>query len=294
MGFIYKITNPINNKCYIGKTTRNYKERWAEHKRDRIKEPYKNWHFYRMLNKIGPENVIWEVIEEVPNEQLDEKEKYWINYYDSFKNGYNETRGGSNGTKYDYNEVLNYWLNEGDRDFTKTGRYFNADVTTITYIVKSFGYKARTPKEIAKTNAKNKNRPVNQIDLNTGEVINTFYSCENAAIEVFKNIKVSRTIWATINGFRPSYKGYCWQYTEDIGKPILLNKQIKNIIIPEYNLTFNNLRDAAAWFIENKLTRSSSVAQVASSISYALTHSGVYQKIKVVQQEKIIYSHYKE
>ena len=48
MAYIYKITNPENNKVYIGKTVRDYKERWAEHKRDRNKEPYKNWHYGKL------------------------------------------------------------------------------------------------------------------------------------------------------------------------------------------------------------------------------------------------------
>ena len=42
MGYIYKITNLINNLAYIGQTVRPYKERWADHKRDRFKEPYCN------------------------------------------------------------------------------------------------------------------------------------------------------------------------------------------------------------------------------------------------------------
>lgn len=294
MGFIYKVTNPNNNKCYIGKTTRNYKDRWAEHKRDRIKEPYKTWHFYRMLNKIGPENVIWEVIEEVPNDKIDEREQYWIAHYNSFKNGYNETSGGSKGTKYDYNEVLNYWLTEGNRDFAYTGKHFGANESTINYIIKSFGYKARTPQEVAKANAKDKNRPINQIDLNTGEVINTFYSCEIAAIEVFQDEKAARTIWAIANGSRPSYKGYGWQYASEIGQPIYLNKQIKNIVLPEYNKTFNNKMEAAQWFIENNLTRSKSIRQVEGAICYALSHSGKYQKIKIEEQEKVIYTYYKK
>ena len=142
MGYIYKITNPENQKCYIGKTTRDYKDRWAEHKRDRFKQPYCTWHFYRMLNKVGPENVLWEVIEEnVPNELIDSREQYWIEYYDSFKNGYNETTGGSKGTKYNYQDILQYWLTEGDRNFVKTAKQFGANESTISYIIISLGLK---------------------------------------------------------------------------------------------------------------------------------------------------------
>ena len=64
MGYIYKITNTTNNKCYIGQTNRSYKERWQEHKRDKNKEPYKDWPLYRMLNQVPEELVSWEVLEE--------------------------------------------------------------------------------------------------------------------------------------------------------------------------------------------------------------------------------------
>ena len=294
MGYIYKITNPENQKCYIGKTTRDYKERWAEHKRDRLKQPYCTWHFYRMLNKVGPENVLWEVIEKnVPNELIDSREQYWIEYYDSFKNGYNETTGGSKGTKYNYQDILQYWLTEGDRNFVKTAKQFGANESTINYIIKSAGYEARTPKEIAIANAAGRNRPVAQIDINTGEVINIYYSCETAA-EAMGDITMARSIWGVLNGHRPTYQGYAWQYKEFIGSPINLNKQIKTVILPEYNLSFENLQEAAKWFINNNHTRSKQVDQVAKSISYAITHSGIYQKIKVKFQDKIIYSHYKE
>lgn len=294
MGYIYKITNPENQKCYIGKTTRDYKERWAEHKRDRFKQPYCTWHFYRMLNKVGPENVLWEVIEEnVPNELIDSREQYWIEYYDSFKNGYNETTGGSKGTKYNYQDILQYWLTEGDRNFVKTAKQFGANESTISYIIKSLGYEARTPEKIAVANAVGKNRPVAQIDINTGEVINIYYSCETAA-KTMGDITMARSIWGVLNGHRPTYQGYAWQYKEFIGSPINLNKQIKTVILPEYNLSFENLQEAAKWFINNNHTRSKQVDQVAKSISYAITHSGIYQKIKVKFQDKIIYSHYKE
>ena len=294
MGYIYKITNPENQKCYIGKTTRDYKERWAEHKRDRFKQPYCTWHFYRMLNKVGPENVLWEVIEEnVPNELIDSREQYWIEYYDSFKNGYNETTGGSKGTKYNYQDILQYWLTEGDRNFVKTAKQFGANESTISYIIKSLGYEARTPEEIAVANAVGKNRPIAQIDINTGEVINIYYSCETAA-KAMGDIAMARSIWGVLNGHRPTYQGYAWQYKEFIGSPINLNKQIRTVILPEYNLSFENLQEAAKWFINNNHTRSKQVDQVAKSISYAITHSGIYQKIKVKFQNKIIYSHYKE
>lgn len=291
MGYIYKITNLLNGQCYIGQTVRSYKDRWAEHKRDRVKEPYCNWPLYRMLNKVGLENVSWEIVEEVPNEQLNDREQYWIAFYDSKNNGYNCTFGGKNGTKYNYEEVLNYWLNEGERNFTKTAQYFNTDKGYISDIIKSMGYERRSWEEVNNTNHESIKRAVNQIDPKTGKVLHTYKSISDAA-KAMGSAKYASTISPCCRGKHPTYLGYSWQYVEDIGKPINLNPQQKYIILPEYNLIFNTLNDCAKWFIDNHKTRSTKIEQVSKSIRYALNHSGYYQHVKVAEKEKLIYTYY--
>ncbi len=291
MGYIYKITNLTNNLAYIGQTTRPYKERWADHKRDRLKEPYCNWPLYRMLNKVGLENTTWEVIEEVPNKQLNDREQYWIAYYDTKNNGYNCTYGGQNGTKYDYQEVLEYWLNEANKNFTKTAEYFNTDKSYISKIIKSMGYEGRTWKEINQSDHDSIKRKVNKIDSTTGKVLKTYNSITDAAIDMGDK-KYAKTISPCCQGKHPTYLGYCWQYIEDIGKPIYLNKQQKYIVLPDYNIIFDTLNDCAEWFIKNNKTRSNKIEQVSKSIRYALNHSGYYQHIKVEEKEKIIYTYY--
>lgn len=291
MGYIYKITNLTNNLAYIGQTVRPYKERWADHKRDRLKEPYCNWPLYRMLNKVGLENTTWEVIEEVPNKQLNDREQYWITYYDTKNNGYNCTYGGQNGTKYDYQEVLEYWLNEANKNFTKTAEYFNTDKSYISKIIKSMGYEGRTWKEINQSDHDSIKRKVNKIDSTTGKVLKTYNSITDAAIDMGDK-KYAKTISPCCQGKHPTYLGYCWQYIEDIGKPIYLNKQQKYIVLPDYNIIFDTLNDCAEWFIKNNKTRSNKIEQVSKSIRYALNHSGYYQHTKVEEKEKIIYTYY--
>lgn len=291
MGYIYKITNLTNNLAYIGQTVRPYKERWADHKRDRLKEPYCNWPLYRMLNKVGLENTKWEVIEEVPNKQLNDREQYWIAYYDTKNNGYNCTYGGQNGTKYNYQEVLEYWLNEANKNFTKTAEYFNTDKSYISKIIKSMGYEGRTWKEINQSDHNSIKRKVNKIDSTTGKVLKTYNSITDAAIDMGDK-KYAKTISPCCQGKHPTYLGYCWQYIEDIGKPIYLNKQQKYIVLPDYNIIFDTLNDCAEWFIKNNKTRSNKIEQVSKSIRYALNHSGYYQHIKVEEKEKIIYTYY--
>lgn len=291
MGYIYKITNLTNNLAYIGQTVRPYKERWAEHKRDRNKEPYCNWPLYRMLNKVGLENTKWEVIEEVPNELLNEREKYWIAFYNTKDNGYNCTYGGDNGTRYNYEEVLNYWLKEANRSFTKTAEHYNTSKDYISDIIKSMGYERRSWEEINQTDHDSLKRKVNQIDPETGKVLNSYDSITDAA-RAMGYARYAATISPCCKGKHATYLGYCWQYAEDIGKPINLNKQQKYIILPEYDLIFDTLNDCAEWLIKNHKTRSNEVKQVSKSIRYALNHSGYYQHIKVEEKEKIIYTYY--
>lgn len=98
---IYKVTNKINNKIYIGKTCNTLEQRKNEHYREsRYKDKWdmKNTHFHKALIKYPAESWVWEIEDDnSSNEQeLFEKEKYYIKKYDSFNSGYNSTEGGEN------------------------------------------------------------------------------------------------------------------------------------------------------------------------------------------------------
>ena len=64
-GYIYKITNTINQKSYIGKTINSIAERWKEHKKDSKRSYCKDRPLYRAMNKYGIENFTIEQVEEV-------------------------------------------------------------------------------------------------------------------------------------------------------------------------------------------------------------------------------------
>lgn len=86
---IYKITNP-NNVCYIGKTL-DINDRWGKYKRLECKSQPK---LYNSLKKYGPENHIFEILERCFIEQLNEREIYWIKFYESYDLGLNLNLGG--------------------------------------------------------------------------------------------------------------------------------------------------------------------------------------------------------
>ena len=88
---IYKITNLINNKVYIGQSI-DIEQRWYNHLHRHQRS--KDLPLYRAFKKYGITNFAFNIIEECNVQNLDEREKYWIQYYDSYNNGYNMTTGG--------------------------------------------------------------------------------------------------------------------------------------------------------------------------------------------------------
>ena len=102
MGFVYKITNLVNNKVYIGLTTLTIDKRWKSHVQTAYTPNSKDYNslFKKAIRKYGPQNFKREIIDEADDvETLKAKEIYWIDYYHSYafdenSNGYNSTRGG--------------------------------------------------------------------------------------------------------------------------------------------------------------------------------------------------------
>lgn len=98
-GFIYKITNTINGKSYIGQTIQNVKERFYQHCATKCSKAVSNMAIHRAIKKYGKSNFTVEVIEEIDSANLNDRERYWIKYYNSYNNGYNSTKGGQDGCK---------------------------------------------------------------------------------------------------------------------------------------------------------------------------------------------------
>jgi group I intron endonuclease len=97
-GFIYKITNNVNGKVYIGQTIQTVKERFYQHCATKCSDSVLNMAIHRAIKKYGKSNFTIEVIEEVDKDSLNDREKFWIEYYNSYNNGYNSTRGGQDGS----------------------------------------------------------------------------------------------------------------------------------------------------------------------------------------------------
>ena len=99
MSMIYKVTNKINDKIYIGFTGKELKIRKHQHKHFAIKRN-SPLYFHKAIRKYGWDNFHWEVIYESWDQEhcLTNMEPFFITEYDSFgKNGYNMDKGGRKG-----------------------------------------------------------------------------------------------------------------------------------------------------------------------------------------------------
>lgn len=90
---VYKITNKVNGKCYIGQTVQDFDKRLAQHfsKKDTV--------IQKAIRKYGKDSFEYVIIDRANNmEQLNSKEEFWINFYKSLttQNGYNIKKGGKN------------------------------------------------------------------------------------------------------------------------------------------------------------------------------------------------------
>ena len=96
----------LYNKKYIGKTTKTIEQRFKEHLKDCKKRREEQRPLYNAMNYYGIEHFWIEELEKINVEDLEDREIYWINYYNSYKNGYNATIGGDGKILYDYNEII--------------------------------------------------------------------------------------------------------------------------------------------------------------------------------------------
>ena len=96
---IYKVTNQINQKSYVGKTELSFSQRKSNHLSDTRRGC--EFAFHRALRKYGEENFVWEIVEDGIEDKtlLDDKERHYIALHESFgSKGYNMSEGGEGQT----------------------------------------------------------------------------------------------------------------------------------------------------------------------------------------------------
>ena len=167
---IYKITNLINGKVYIGQST-NIKRRWKDHKKDAFwkNNPEYEYPLYRAMRKYGINNFSFEVLEECSKDELNDKEKFYITKYDSYKNGYNQTEGGDSVThnlKLTQKQVLDiiHRLKTTQDNIYVIAQDFGVGGTTIHYINRGQQYPQPNETYPIRPHLMKLNKPSNKIN----------------------------------------------------------------------------------------------------------------------------------
>ena len=212
MSYIYKITNIVNNKVYIGKTNNTVAQRFKQH----ISEAFqpRSWDrpLYRAMRKYGVENFNIECIEETNNPE--EREKYYIQYFHSYVkdeqcNGYNATTGGD-GRPYDFTadeistiiQLYNQFIS-----IDKIAEIVRHDRATVTNKLIDLGFTIDCHRILR--------MPVYQLDKQTNQIINCYSSIHEAARIAFNDDTKNAHIRECCRGLRKTAYGYKWMFVKD-------------------------------------------------------------------------------
>lgn len=205
MPYIYQIQNKINNKIYIGKTLNTIEQRWKEHCRD-----YKRIHcekrpLYSAMKEYGIENFEISLIEEVPLENINERECYWIEILGSFKYGYNATVGGDGKHYADYDLIFSLFK-EGktNKEIHELTKYDNETIT------KALSLKGVSIEERKRRRYERNEKFIVMLDKDTLQEIQIFPSINKAY--KFLGKQQSGHIAAVCKGKRKTAYGYSWRY----------------------------------------------------------------------------------
>lgn len=205
MAFIYVITNQINGKQYVGKTTHDpIEKRWKEHIHDSKRQRREKRPLYNVINKYGAENFTIEQLEECPIDVLENKEIYWINKLNTYHNGYNVTKGGDGKILYDYKEIADKYIELKHQK--ETANFFKCDVNTVRTACKECGIEILSSKQV---NVNKYGKTIGRFDLN-----NNFIDSFNTVKEAYNVINkvYSSHIQEVCNGKRKQAYGYKWKW----------------------------------------------------------------------------------
>ena len=165
MNTIYLYRKKDNNKVvYVGITC-DIKQRRKQHEKDEafnnLRKEY-NYPLSRAFRKYGIDAFSFEIIEEIENrDEANIKEDYWINYYNTIKNGYNQIRGGENRTVLSDEDIkkIKQQIKEG-KTYKTISKNFNCSESWLSLINNGEAYRDENEQYplFAKKNGKRLNK----------------------------------------------------------------------------------------------------------------------------------------
>jgi group I intron endonuclease len=215
---VYCIHNLSNDKRYVGQSI-DIDKRWESHKYELNKNNHHNQYLQRAWNKYGKDLFEFILLEKCEKELLDSKEAYWVEYYDSFNNGYNMTEGGE-ANPMSYNNLRKkvsegikgnqHWLGRHHKEESKRkiGNAHRGKFVSEETRKKLSKAQSHPNGRVGKLSPLSKQ--VNQIDKNSGRIIKTFESIRQA--EIYMNGKSTGAIYRSLQGKSKTAYGYKWEY----------------------------------------------------------------------------------
>lgn len=211
IGFIYKITNKVNGKAYVGKTLGTVEKRFNEHLRDAKRRQYEKRPLYTAINKYGIDNFDVKTLEKCDNNIISQREIYWIEYYNTYKSGYNATKGGDGKAYINEDEVIKEYLK--NKNATITAKQLNISLDGILNILKRNNVKIISAADVARNNG----NEVYMLSKND-DILMEFQTTYDAARYLIDNCltkckltTIRYHISEVCNGKRKSAAGYKWK-----------------------------------------------------------------------------------
>lgn len=213
MAIIYKITNLINNKIYIGQTIRPINVRWNEHKHESFKKDGHgyNYHLHNAIRKYGVQNFKIEQIYRCEDDNRFDAESYFIQKYNSTNPqiGYNFVVEGLGRTQYITNDILDLW-GQGFL-INQIAEKIGCHKSTVSNRLKNNGI---TQEEINQRFAKyvslRDGKPVLQYNLN-GDFIQEWPSATSCQSQGYSQSAISQVC----NQKQKSAYNFLWKYKQD-------------------------------------------------------------------------------
>lgn len=133
LGKIYLISNDVNNKLYVGQTVQTLRKRFTGHCCYSKSDRSDGMLIKRAIHKYGKDKFHISLIEECTVDSLNDREIYWIAYYDSYNNGYNLTKGGQSSNYFSLHRL------EDTIDTKKFSEYIKEFKPLATEVAAHFG-----------------------------------------------------------------------------------------------------------------------------------------------------------
>lgn len=223
MAYIYKITNTINGKAYIGQTLYSLEKRFAEHLKDSARTGHSKRPLYKAMLKYGYSAFTIEVVEELADdpELLNDREIYWITKFHTFCKdplgpGYNATLGGGSKMLYDRHAIIQYLrTNNCVKDAAEV---FKCTKDTIIDIAKAANIQVKSSPDLVKELY---SKPINIYDLKNNLIhsVTNSYEAEqwirDHDISNAKGGAIRSHILDVCKGKRKTAYGFIWRYLKD-------------------------------------------------------------------------------